>query len=733
MINTGSKGFLGGTSAQANPHSGGGTENNARALGGIGRALSQMGAQGLDVMNQLQNANNAKTVAEAQNSWDSSLADFRGRIMSNPDPTSWISDLDSAASEWKQKALSSTNMNPAVKGKLEADWLKFNGKARNALMIQASSLMVEQAKGAIGLRMDKAIEMADMDAYREVVEQGKEDGLLSALDAEKVLHKGGMEIQSRKIETMRGSDPFALQEALESGGYELSKLDRQREIKKTETAISNFRAKEYNSLTEGIAMGDINTAEEVDDQGQKLTEYQRFKLKMNISRRDDSAYQNRIKSPQEQSQIFGKLSNMIDDYAPDGDVEDFAYADIVSEMESLGNKAYKKEMLNRLNAKRAGAQPEIKNIADWSRTQVSEWYKEKGLGELPELKKIRRSLRDHVKDGFLKDTDKMRSLGFSDDEIKSIQGAEEDTDPSILGSVFTADNEQTLNASVDKFAELWGTRSGDVTADMDALDVANKIAGGRKNLDKEFSSYDDPESIIAHKEAKANQEKLRGAIQDQLEAELKLDPKMTMDKAMKTLERLTVDVQAGDTNESWRPAKPTRETGKVPATLYEHKGAYRVINKTRDQITGFSSKPGNRMISLDFNDADNKSARGIEIKVPKDATTEEIKAAEAWARETQDFYKKNGINVPLRHGNGIKRDGRGVSGVFHTEPFFAANKAAIKLLQNKPKEYADIVGRTLGNIQGAAFIPPHKSNDTGAVAGNINERDFAISTILPYL
>ena len=160
---------------------------------------------------------------------------------------------------------------------------------------------------------------------------------------------------------------------------------------------------------------------------------------------------------------------------------------------------------------------------------------------------------------------------------------------------------------------------------------------------------------------------------------------------------------------------------------------YSVFSGTRDQVKSFRSQPGGRFVSLDFNDADNKSARGIEIKVPSDATKAEIEAAEQWAKKTQQFLASKGVKVPIRHGNGVKRGGRGKRGVFHTEPFFASNAAARNAIASNGQEYASILGSTLGTISGVTFIAPHTQSDPGTTSGDIGEREFAMKYIIPHL
>ena len=158
-----------------------------------------------------------------------------------------------------------------------------------------------------------------------------------------------------------------------------------------------------------------------------------------------------------------------------------------------------------------------------------------------------------------------------------------------------------------------------------------------------------------------------------------------------------------------------------------------ILDTTRDQIPGFKSIPGNRYISGDFNAA-SSDAQGFEIIIPSDSTAEERNAAEEYVLALDSFFQSHGIPRPNR---GVKVSGkgqRGVKGVIHTEPFFAKDTEARRVIEENAEEYALIMKTTLGAIPGANFIPPHKSTDGGAeTPDGVNERDFFTGVILPNL
>jgi hypothetical protein len=186
-------------------------------------------------------------------------------------------------------------------------------------------------------------------------------------------------------------------------------------------------------------------------------------------------------------------------------------------------------------------------------------------------------------------------------------------------------------------------------------------------------------------------------------------------------------------------APPRREDPAVPATgpietsitLPPATGKFGVSYQTREYHK--QSKAGARQVSLDFNDSNNPAARGVEIIIPDDHTPEERQMAQQYVDATVEWFASKGVIVPNRGVKTRKENGRGTPGRFHTEPFFINDQAALAAIQNDPDGYSKVLASTLGTLAGVTFIAPHKKNDPGASRGNVNERDFARTYILPKL
>lgn len=168
-------------------------------------------------------------------------------------------------------------------------------------------------------------------------------------------------------------------------------------------------------------------------------------------------------------------------------------------------------------------------------------------------------------------------------------------------------------------------------------------------------------------------------------------------------------------------AAPARPDGPRSRTITAEGNSFRVHDMQRREF-GTRSVPGNRIISLDSNSASGRAGEILRplVVIPNNATAAERRAAQASvdrvARWLADANPGDG-----RATTGIVRttaqNGRGLSGFFHTEFHSVNDTDAVRMIRERPQEYARILADTLGSIPGANFIVPHGNNgDPGAVA-----------------
>jgi len=222
--------------------------------------------------------------------------------------------------------------------------------------------------------------------------------------------------------------------------------------------------------------------------------------------------------------------------------------------------------------------------------------------------------------------------------------------------------------------------------------------------------------------------------------EFELKPDETPQPTQPTVEEPIVAPPPPTVPESAQLELPLEgDTGELP-TLKTAK----YIDSSRGDIPDFRKSIDEEGVvygSLDFNYVDNPQVRGIEVIVPDDAPKEYQDAVRTFGTRAKEFFEKyDAGNIPLRGDNkdGIvfrKDNKRGVKGVFHIEPFFAADEKARRAIEMQPRTWAKLLVESFEPI-GMTFILPHgKGTDEGALLpdGKTTELQWAKKHVMPYI
>lgn len=665
MINTGNKGFIQGTTRQANPYDGGGTQNKARALGSLGVSISNVGKQGEQVLHQLLDAKNAKLENETVTEWENAFAKYEAETMGNKDPEDRISKLDGMFSTLKQQGLDNKSLPANVRERLEAQWGRMSSRYKNRALSQASQLMVEQDNQAFGLRLDKALQNGTMEDVKALLAERVAQNRMSPQEAQNVAHKLEGKIRDRDFETILNSDPFRAEQMLDSFGY--SDLDKSRRMKKIERAkkvVENDSLKNYNMLLES---GRITNESDMTSQVDKLPVGELTKEILKRNWMNDQPLSEEEKGTARKTLRTELQQYMTDFHDPSKSKEELEdqYEELRQEMYS-----YPSEVRNDMQGELNRYTPE-----DWLRAQQS------GA------------------------TSKQKEW------LSTVAGKTADTKKYVNNLYKTAAGEDIID-------EATGKKASDLVLDTYAMELS-------EDMEKiEGFIFENPEASPQDIKSFARDTVIsRTSFQDALKRQQELKKQME-------------EESQGEFN----------STSYIPAGEYKSKYGFKVFTGSRDEIKNFKSTPSERKIALDFNDAEdkrgNQSGRGMEIVLPKDATSFEIAQAKQYIKQTHKLFKKHGIDIPIRQGGQGVKIGGGKAGVIHTEPFFARNKKALDFMKSEMggKAYSSVLASTLGQIKGSTFIAPHtkpgakdSNPGEGATSYGISERQLALQYILPHL
>lgn len=307
--------------------------------------------------------------------------------------------------------------------------------------------------------------------------------------------------------------------------------------KRAKARVRELVAEQADTVLNGILEGNVEESD-IEDLTPDLDAVGRRKLMDFLQDSRDRERERVINSPEEQARIAGEVSRMIDDYEPNGERFDGDFVAIMTGVQSIRDTALRNEYSKQVAGIREGREREIKTVWDWAHSQVREMRKSGSLGQVDDVELDRRTVRDHVRDGFFEDAGTLEALGFSEKQIKKIQAAKDNIPGWFTGK------KATPGSRAEVFAELWEERIGEVTADADTIELANELAKGRKQLDRFFSQSERPESVARARSQQVAADFREGKVLAELQRFKTMNPNATQAQVAEELGRITLPLRA---------------------------------------------------------------------------------------------------------------------------------------------------------------------------------------------
>ena len=535
-----------------------GQDSKAAAISNVGAALKQTSNLAIELKNEQERQN----FSDAELALRRSSKDLASQLAKNFNPSEHFEIAEKHFDAQKASILAKGDFSPTFYKEMDKRISSFTYDKLEQIGTEAKLMQLEN-----GRKLHDAVVQEDIldKNYSGALEKWNEgEGVYRGKDETEM---GRMKIE-RLIKEDRW-DGLALQG--DKGVFKNEKMtepQREKWERKAEAYHSEIVGEQTDQALESIFSGELIDPDDIEGITPDLDSKTRYQLKKTLEGLHGEEAKRVMESPVFRDQISGEIAKDIADYNPTGSGYDAQRVEIRSKIAMLPTGPMKQEFERQVAEIKMGKLKEIKSVTDWALAQVDEHLEDGLYGDItkPKAPMLSKTLRQHVKDGFLEDTDKMKSLGFSDDQIEEIRGANEDTDPSFFGSIFP-DNEVTLGAQAEKFKDLWDKRSGDVTADQDALLIANALSGGRAGLDKEQSkSIDDKSFDELKKNARDKNSKIMqkyGEDRRKLLDHLKLNPNIDVMKASIYLKEMKINVGAGVTDDKWRSSRPTYDDVRI--------------------------------------------------------------------------------------------------------------------------------------------------------------------------
>lgn len=645
-------------------------------------------------------------------------AQFRAE---NADETSWGEHAaKTTESAWKR--IEKLRMSPAMQAEVKSSFDGWGQNFQAGVKLDATKQTVAAARQRVSNAYEAALQAGRFNDARTSVQSSK---AFSPVEKEKIL----LGINDREKDYQRSE---GVRQAINLGAADpdwFNKHPAGQDIAGHDSVASQQIRRGIMSLRAGEAdefaskIEDMIAVGVTDEQITQLGKDQRPSvvavLVKSNQRRHQENFEAERRTPGFQAALVGAVRNKMLRYEPTNEETfDSDRAEISGMIRQLPEEnPIRGELASNLAALKSGKQEEVRTAAQAAQKALDEHVKTTVLDKLwdgdsgmPTQKAIN--------DRFLQSADKLVALGYSPAQVAPIVAAK--TDPE----------------RVNLFKDSWEQRSNK-NAHPGGLVEATALAIVNGKAQIRFSTSEDTARAGA---ARTAAETRWGSQKIELAQWLKVYPKATAPEIETKLLKLTgtgIHVATAPLRSTPRPGSPASSDLSILSPTIDQTptgSAFGVTTRTRE--TAVATAPGARNVSLDFNDTsnpDSPTAHGVKIVIPDDASEEEMAAAEAYTALTVKWFASKGVKVPNLGVSTTRENGRGVPGAFHTEPFFIGDQAAHEAVRADPDGYARILADTLGKIPGVTFIAPHKEKDGGAERGNVNERDFARSVLLPAL
>lgn len=439
------------------------TTNLAGTVAGIAGDAWEQGEE-------MQRVENAGLLADFQTQIQQAAAEYDQELLTNNDPTSWGPGLQKKLQE-VQGRLKIESAPPAVK-EAYAKWSAgYQASQLNKISHDAGLYKIEQSKLARTNALTVASNSGDFSGAVALVDA---DPLLSPAEKDQLKIKIQGNQQQYLLQQDIKNDPKAAIAHLESPDY-LKTPGASIDLREQglQMAKQQLRVQSSDAFDEGLNF--IATAtqgnqpitnEDLDTRfAGRLEPRTLLKLKEAAANAKDDSIRALRSSPEYQEQLAGDAGASLDGLAGAENFE-AGYADASFKIDGMQDGPLKRYYSEKLKAAKEGKTAEIKSATDRAFTSIESLEKSGKFGAVSDVR-TEMPVSRAINDGFLKDENKLLSLGYDKEQAQEVLNAKNKE-----GDVDDA-------SQLEVFRRLYSRRKGQATADGLTGAVGEAIANSQ--------------------------------------------------------------------------------------------------------------------------------------------------------------------------------------------------------------------------------------------------------------
>lgn len=427
----------------ANPSS---TMAQGKAYAEMGNTIAAIGERGMQIAGQLRAVKESGEIASLWEEMEKDASDFQISLMTRDDMDKWPAEWKQRSERWKGEA-KKRGLSPVALQKFDERFLDWNARRSISFETQAATKTIEVAKG----RIQNAL------AYH--MDSMNEEGFMQTLDS-----AGGIfaphEVERAKLEFQKNrehndmladieDDPVGWMETHKEPppGYNMTKWNQVQAHARGQARQQTYDV--AGSVQDGIVSGKITTPEQVREAAGHLRPTEQVELENFLAKWNEAEAANLRNDPEFQAGIVGEFERQLADYKPAaGDDEDMPWVRLRGMAEMVKDPALREDMDRRLKFVQDNQKVEAQSHLDLMLDQVTAYAKTGKFGKVPDS--TTHNVNELVRGRLLRNKEKLKAVGFKDDQIEKIMDADDDNARKALVQDFWT-SKGKAKSDVDQF------------------------------------------------------------------------------------------------------------------------------------------------------------------------------------------------------------------------------------------------------------------------------------------
>jgi len=492
---------------------------SGRGLARLGSTLAGVGVEASAILQKVKKADEDGKLIDAEEEWENSYAEYQKKMaITRNSPLEWQTGWEKNSQKLRH-SIDNMEGSKEFKNNLRLRFTRWDGNVNRSIGRSATNTSFSNTANSYAAKYDRAQSQNNTELMLQTAQEATtlgywpESRLYEAETAAKKLS-----ITNEQTHGMQ-TDAFETFEEIETNKWGEDKYTHQRKVAKYRPALNAARRQIVDDAVNGVISGGISTPEDLEkEEYENLLPVQKEKIATFMKKFHDQKHKEWVASPEQQAIISSKVQDGIYNFQPNGEDSDMGYADVKMWINQLNPSAYKDEMQKALDSKQDGKMAEIKTIKDWGKAQINR-NRKNALDRVAKPKVVKKTLFDYLEDGFLRNEQNLKDLGFSKGDVKNIMNAKVDRGANIKGD----DARSTYSVQLGMFRDVYQSRE-DLSAGSDfQREMARTMMTG--NLNTVLRESDDPATLLQFDEEQDRIHKMYGDLESEYNNHIKTHPK----------------------------------------------------------------------------------------------------------------------------------------------------------------------------------------------------------------